>query len=39
MPTLERWSAALDVVAEKLERQIRDHHEKRRARLIPGAIA
>jgi ribosomal subunit interface protein len=29
--------AALDLVAEKLERQIRDHHEKRRARLIAGA--
>jgi ribosomal subunit interface protein len=29
--------AALDVVAEKLERQIRDHHTKRRARLISGA--
>jgi ribosomal subunit interface protein len=28
---------ALDLVAEKLERQIRDHHEKRRARLISGA--
>ena len=28
---------ALDLVAEKLERQIRDHHEKRRARLIAGA--
>jgi ribosomal subunit interface protein len=29
--------AALDIVAEKLERQIRDHHKKRRARLISGA--
>jgi ribosomal subunit interface protein len=29
--------SALDVVAEKLERQIRDHHEKRRTRLIAGA--
>ncbi len=29
--------AALDVIAEKLERQIRDHHKKRRARLIAGA--
>ena len=29
--------AALDLVAEKLERQIRDHHEKRRARLRAGA--
>jgi ribosome-associated translation inhibitor RaiA len=29
--------AALDVVVEKLERQIRDHREKRRARLIAGA--
>jgi ribosomal subunit interface protein len=29
--------SALDVVAERLERQIRDHHERRRARLIAGA--
>ncbi len=29
--------SALDLVAEKLERQIRDHHEKRRTRLIAGA--
>jgi ribosomal subunit interface protein len=29
--------SALDVVVERLERQIRDHHEKRRARLIAGA--
>jgi len=29
--------AALDLVADKLERQIRDHHQKRRARLIAGA--
>jgi ribosomal subunit interface protein len=29
--------SALDVIAERLERQIRDHHEKRRARLIAGA--
>ena len=29
--------SALDVVAERLERQIRDHHEKRRTRLIAGA--
>jgi ribosomal subunit interface protein len=29
--------AALDVIAEKLERQIRDHHKKRRTRLISGA--
>ncbi len=29
--------AALDVVVEKLERQIRDHHRKRRTRLIAGA--
>ena len=29
--------SALDVVAEKLERQIRDHHKKRRAKLINGA--
>jgi ribosomal subunit interface protein len=29
--------AALDVVVEKLERQIRDHHKKRRARLLAGA--
>lgn len=28
---------AIDAVAEKLERQIRDHHEKRRARLLTGA--
>ena len=28
---------ALDVVAERLERQIRDHHEKRRTRLLAGA--
>jgi putative sigma-54 modulation protein len=30
-------ASALDVVVERLERQIRDHHEKRRARLIAGA--
>ena len=30
--------SALDIVAERLERQIRDHHERRRARLIAGAI-
>ena len=29
--------SALDVVAEKLERQIRDHHEKRRTKLLNGA--
>ncbi len=29
--------AALDALVEKLERQIRDHREKRRARLIAGA--
>jgi putative sigma-54 modulation protein len=29
--------AALDVVVDKLERQVRDHHKKRRARLIAGA--
>jgi ribosomal subunit interface protein len=29
--------AALDAVAEKLERQIRDHHTKRRSRLLAGA--
>ena len=29
--------AALDLVAEKLERQIRDHHKKRRARLLARA--
>src|SRR5262245_4365160 len=29
--------SALDLVAERLERQIRDHHERRRARLIAGA--
>jgi len=29
--------AALDLAADKLERQIRDHHKKRRARLIAGA--
>jgi len=29
--------AALDLVVEKLERQIRDHHKKRRARLLAGA--
>ena len=29
--------AALDLVAEKLERQIRDHHEKLKARRLPGA--
>jgi ribosomal subunit interface protein len=28
---------AIDAVVEKLERQIRDHHEKRRARLLAGA--
>jgi ribosomal subunit interface protein len=30
-------AAALDLVVERLERQIRDHHEKRRARLLAGA--
>jgi ribosomal subunit interface protein len=29
--------SALDVLVEKLERQIRDHREKRRTRLITGA--
>jgi ribosomal subunit interface protein len=29
--------SALDVVVGKLERQIRDHHEKRRTKLIAGA--
>lgn len=29
--------AALDLVAEKLERQIREHNKKRRARLMAGA--
>lgn len=29
--------SALDAVAEKLERQIRDHHKKRRSRLLAGA--
>jgi ribosomal subunit interface protein len=29
--------SALDVVAEKLERQIRDHNEKKRTKLIAGA--
>jgi len=29
--------AALDALVEKLERQIRDHNEKRRTRLITGA--
>jgi ribosomal subunit interface protein len=29
--------AALDLVSERLERQIRDHHEKKRARLLNGA--
>ncbi|MGA9160314.1 MAG: ribosome-associated translation inhibitor RaiA [Actinomycetota bacterium] len=29
--------SALDVVAERLERQIRDHHERRRTRRIAGA--
>ena len=28
---------ALDLLAERLERQLRDHHEKRRARLLAGA--
>jgi ribosomal subunit interface protein len=28
---------ALDLVAERLERQIRDHHERRRARRNAGA--
>ena len=28
--------AALDLVAEKLERQIRDHHDKLRSRRLPG---
>src|SRR4029453_13107481 len=29
--------SALDVVAERLERQIRDHHERRLPRRKPGA--
>jgi putative sigma-54 modulation protein len=29
--------SALDRVAEKLERQLRDHHTKRRTRLVAGA--
>jgi ribosomal subunit interface protein len=29
--------AALDLVVGKLERQIRDHHKKRRTRLLAGA--
>jgi ribosomal subunit interface protein len=29
--------AALDLVVDKLERQVRDHHKRRRARLIAGA--
>jgi ribosomal subunit interface protein len=29
--------AALDVIAEKLERQIRDHNTKKRTRLLSGA--
>jgi hypothetical protein len=29
--------SALDAIAEKLQRQIRDHHTKRRAKLISGA--
>lgn len=29
--------SALDAVAEKLERQIRDHHTKKRSRLLAGA--
>jgi ribosomal subunit interface protein len=29
--------AALDLVSERLERQIRDHNRKRRTRLITGA--
>jgi ribosomal subunit interface protein len=29
--------AALELVAEKLERQIRDHHEKLKARRLPAA--
>ncbi|HSJ51556.1 MAG TPA: ribosome-associated translation inhibitor RaiA [Actinomycetota bacterium] len=28
---------AIDLVAEKIERQMRDHHEKRRTRLLTGA--
>jgi putative sigma-54 modulation protein len=28
---------AIDLVAEKLERQMRDHNEKRRTRLLTGA--
>ena len=30
-------ASALDVVVERLERQIRDHHKKQRARLLAGA--
>jgi ribosomal subunit interface protein len=29
--------AALDLVVDKLERQVRDHHKRRRARLLSGA--
>jgi ribosomal subunit interface protein len=30
--------AALDLVVEKLERQIRDHHQKRKARRLSGTV-
>jgi putative sigma-54 modulation protein len=29
--------AALDLVVDKLERQVREHHKRRRARLLSGA--
>jgi len=31
------FDSALDAVAERLERQVRDHHERRRARVLSGA--
>jgi ribosomal subunit interface protein len=31
------FDSALDAVVERLERQVRDHHERRRARVLSGA--
>jgi len=31
------FDSALDAVAERLERQVRDHHERRRSRVLSGA--
>jgi len=31
------FGSALDALVERLERQVRDHHERRRARVLSGA--